>query len=342
MYWIDRTSETENVVVVDRTGILVGSCDEEHCDALQVQFSSGKTAIEVLGTADILTIPYSQIQRVTSRDTDNDVSIDYKAKKEIENKLLFFEDTDQKQQFVAALDKVMPETFVKSEVQQSAFTAALNPLLSLVLSGAATYLFYNKLRWVALGVGGLWALVSLFMLIGRMSSPPTVTRWTIGGRYVRKAWNGLKTAVSYVILAAIIAVAYESLPNGWGPSSLYEQMEYETLSASSVDTLLERGADINYRDEYGDTALSLALDWGYDGIAIALIEAGADLSLKDSYDMTPIEHAISYDADPSVIKALLDNGATLDFRIDGMTPVEYAREYEYAELEALLAAHDGS
>lgn len=307
MYWIDRTSETENVVVVDQAGILVGSCDEEYCDALQAQFSSGKTAIEVLGTADILTIPYSQVQRVTSRDTDSDVSIDYKAKKEIENKLLFFEDTDQKQQFVAALDKVMPDSFVKSEVKQSAFTAALNPLLSLLLSGAATYLFIDKLRWIAIGAGGLWALVSLFMLIGRMSSPPTVTRWTIGGRYVRKAWNGLKTAVSYVILAAIIAVAHDSLPDAYGPHSLYEQMEYETLSASSVETLLERGADVNYRDEYGDTALSLALDWGYEDIAIALIE----------------------------------NGASLDFQIEGMTPAEYAQEYEYEELSAFLVSYGG-
>ena len=341
MFWIDRSSETENVIVLTQAGILVGSCDEESCDSVQQQLGAGKTAIEVLGSGDILTIPYGQIQKVTSRDTDNDVSVEYKAKKDIEQKDLFFEDLDPKQQFVAALDKVMPENFVKSEVKQSALGAALNPMLSLLLSSAAIFLFINKFRWVTIIIGGLWALVSLYMLVSRIKSPPTVTRWTIGGRYIRKAWNGLKTATSYVIVAAVIALAHDTLPDSHGPSSIYEQMQFETLSPASIETLLGRGADIDYRDEYGDTALSVALDWGYYDVAIALVEAGADLTLRDSYDLTPLEYAISYDLDSSVINALLENGASLNFELEGMTPVEYAKEYEYLELEELLATHTG-
>lgn len=337
MFWIDRTSETDNVIVIDDATILVGSCDKESYDSVDQQLTSQKTALEVLGSDDLSSIPYAQIQRIVSRSTDKDVSVSYKAKKEIEQEDLFFSDLEAKQEFVAALDNFLPDHLVKSEFQQSALAAALNPMISLLLSLLSVYLFINKFRWVTIIVGGLWALVSLYMLVSRIKSPPTVTRWAIGGRYVRKVWSGIKTAVSYVILAAVIAVGYDSLPDSYGPKSLYEQMEFETLSPASVQTLLDRGADIDYQDEYGDTALSLALDWGEYDIAETLIDAGADLSLESSYEMTPIEYAVSYDVDLNIIEALLRNGASLDFEIDGMTPIEYAKEYEYSELQALLS-----
>ncbi|MGI9271442.1 MAG: ankyrin repeat domain-containing protein [Woeseiaceae bacterium] len=341
MFWIDRTSETDNVIVIDDSTILIGSCDEESYDSVDQQFKANKTPMEVLGSDDLSSIPYAQIQRIVSRSTDNDVGVSYKAKKEIEQKDLYFGDVEAKQEFVTALDRMLPDHLVKAEFKQSAIAAAFNPMISLALSLFAVYLFMNKFRWVAIIVGGLWALVSLYMLVSRIKSPPVVTRWTIGGRYVRKVWGGIKTAVSYVILAAAIAVGYDALPDAYGPKSLYEQMEYETLSPTSVQTLLDRGADINYQDEYGDTALSLALDWGEYDIAEALIEAGADLSLKSSYEMTPIEYAVSYDVDMNVIEAMLRNGASLDFEVDGMTPMEYAKEYENVELVTLLAERGG-
>jgi ankyrin repeat protein len=117
-------------------------------------------------------------------------------------------------------------------------------------------------------------------------------------------------------------------------------MESGNLDSASVQTYLDRGADINYRDEYRDTVLSLALNWSADDVAIALVDAGADLSIRDGDDLTPIEHAVTYGADISVIRAMLRNGASLDFEIDGMSLLEYAREYGYEELESFLMQGD--
>ncbi|MEL7186291.1 MAG: ankyrin repeat domain-containing protein [Pseudomonadota bacterium] len=338
MFWIDRSSESSNVVVVTDTAIVIGSCDEEHCDQVEQQLSANRSPLEVLGTDDILSIPYSQIQRITSRSTDTDVDIHYRAKKDVEEKSVFFEDVESKQRFVDALDSVLPGELQKSEVKQSAFGASLSPLLSLILSGFATYLFIDKFRWPAIIVGGLWAVGSAFTLVRRAASPPTVTRWTIGGRYVRKAWNGLKTAVSYVILAAIIAVGHDAVPDAYGEKSLYQQMVNLELDADEVETFLDRGADINLQDADGDTALSLALYWDEDDVAVALIEAGADLTKRDSSGMTPIEYAVSYGSNVTVTSALLENGASLDFEIDGMSPLEFANYNEYDELKDLLLA----
>lgn len=338
-HWIDRNSETDNVIIVSDTTIFVGSCDEDVYDKVDQQLSAGTSPVEVLGSGDLTTIPYSQIQNVTSRSTDNDVSINYKAKKEIEEETLFFDSLDDKQEFVSALDELMPEHLVRSEIQQSALGASLSPFISLALSLASIYFFINKFRWLTIIVGGIWALVSLYMLVSRAGSPPTITRWTIGGRYARKLWAGIKTVVSYAILAVVIVVIHEQLPDAWGPKSLYQQLQFESLSPASVETMLGRGADIDYASEEGETVLWLALDWGEDDIAIALINAGADLTITSDDDRTPIEHAIYYDLNLRVVEAMLDKGESLEFEIEGMTPLEYARENEYLELASFLSQY---
>ena len=335
-HWIDRESETDNVIILSDTGILIGSCDEDVYDSVDQQLSAQKNPNEVLGAEDLTALPYAQIQSVSSLSTDKDVNVRYKAKKDIEDKTLFFDSLDAKQSFVAALGDALPDHLEKTETQQSIVSASLSPLLSLLLSCGSIYLFIDKLRWPTIIVGGIWALGSLYMLVSRAKSPPHITRWNIKGRYVRKAWTGIKTAFAYVVLAAIIAVVHEALPDAYGSSTIYEQMQFETLSADSVGTLLERGADINYVGEDGDTTLSIALDWGENDIAVALIEAGADLSIRNSVDQTPIEQVISYDLDVSLLDAMLRNGASLDFTIEDMSPLEYATYYEYADLVSFL------
>jgi hypothetical protein len=339
-FWIDRTSESDNVVVATDAAILVGSCDETAYDSVEQQLSSQQSPIEVLGTDDLKTIPYQQIQRVTSRSTDKDVEVAYKARKEIEQEHLYFEEFEAKEQFVSWLDQALPGNLVKEEFEQSAIGASLSPMSSLLLSLVAGYLFINKFRWLTVAVAGLWALSSLFVLVTRASSPPTVTRWTIDGRFGRKMWSGMKAFASYAFVALVVVVGSDVVADSWGSRSLYEQMESENLDSASVQTYLDRGADINYRDEEGVTVLSFALNWNEDDIAIALVDAGADLSVRDGDDLTPIEHAVTYGANINVIRAMHRNGASLDFEIDGMSLLEYAREYEYEELEAFLMQAD--
>lgn len=50
-------------------------------------------------------------------------------------------------------------------------------------------------------------------------------------------------------------------------------------NANAVDLLLERGADPNLLDEYGDSAITAAVRRGHDDIARRLFEAGADPTL---------------------------------------------------------------
>ncbi len=339
MHWIDHQSESDNVIGITDSAIFIGSCDSEACSKVDQDLSNQSSPVEVLGTEDLMTIPFIHIQKFVSRSTDNDVDVSYKAKNDVEEKTLYFAEVDDKQSFVAAIDQYMPERLIKSESKQSAAVAAISPLVSLMLSLLIIYFFIDKLRVPALVVGGLWATASIYMLLTRIKHPPTITRYAMSGRYFRKFWNGAKAAVAYTVVVVIMLAIYQAFPNSYGPSAIYEHVQDEKFLASDLQKFLDRGADIDHQGEDGSTALSIAMDWSQDDLAIALIESGADLSNEvDGYG-TPIEYAIYGESSVEVIESMLKHGASLDFKLEGMTPLDYSREYQNRQLEELIVSY---
>lgn len=55
-----------------------------------------------------------------------------------------------------------------------------------------------------------------------------------------------------------------------------------------LELLLDRGANVNSRDEYGNTPLMKASQWGHLGLVKLLLERGADLALKNKYGKTAL------------------------------------------------------
>ena len=91
----------------------------------------------------------------------------------------------------------------------------------------------------------------------------------------------------------------------------------------SIRAMLECGADINARDNDGQTALMNAND--EDCIKV-LIEAGADVNAKDNDGWTPLMHL--YHEGPEIIEMLIKAGADVNARDnDGETVLGYLGEY---------------
>ncbi len=340
-YWIDKESESNNVIVANESSIFIGSCDKESYKNVEQQLSDEKNPIEILGTDDLTVVPYSQIQNIVSRSTDKDIDINYKAKKDIEEKTLYFYGLEEKHNFVSYIEPFMPEHLEKNESEQSAVIAAISPLISLILSLSAAYLFFDKFRWPAIIVGGIWAIVSIYILVSRIKEPPTITRWSISGRYFRKLWSGIKILFSYVFLALIIIGVYGKFPDSYGKKSIYQQINDESLDVSEIKELIDRGADINYQGKDGENPLSIALNWGNDDLIIALIESGADLS-ANGRETSPLEYAIYNDSSINVIESMLKKGASLDFDIEGLTPLEYSKQNENMELLNVINKYKNS
>jgi len=78
-----------------------------------------------------------------------------------------------------------------------------------------------------------------------------------------------------------------------------------------VKLLIDEGADVNAKDENGMTPLLLAVSEGHVDLAECLIENGADVNMGDESGFGPLVYALWND-DPSVVKMLLNNGADVN------------------------------
>ncbi|XP_066925009.1 uncharacterized protein [Clytia hemisphaerica] len=101
--------------------------------------------------------------------------------------------------------------------------------------------------------------------------------------------------------------------------------EEELIDLNFVESLLDNGADINFPDKHGQTALhEIARGWHPD-VARFAIEHGADLNKCDSFGRTPLHLAAAVDYD-DMVQFLVDNGADLGAKTYGeeQTAMHYA------------------
>jgi hypothetical protein len=96
--------------------------------------------------------------------------------------------------------------------------------------------------------------------------------------------------------------------------------EYEAL----VRLLLNRGADVNAKDNDGRTALRRAADEGHEAMARLLLDRGADVDVKDNDGETVLRRA-AVRGHEAVMQLLLDRGAAVNAKNnDGETTLQEA------------------
>ena len=118
----------------------------------------------------------------------------------------------------------------------------------------------------------------------------------------------------------------------------------ESDAPRTVSLLLERGADVNVKDEYSGSSL-LHLAAGHDGHEVVplLIAHGVDVDVRDFHGWTPLHDAAESDAREAAL-ALIEQGADLDARDgDDKTPLHRAAAaWEGAPRTAALLADHGA
>ncbi len=78
-----------------------------------------------------------------------------------------------------------------------------------------------------------------------------------------------------------------------------------------VRELLDRGADVNARDQYDETALFYASTKGHVAVVRLLLKHGADLTIKAPLGFTPIIMACS-EGHEHIVELLLDHGVDVN------------------------------
>ncbi|TDA41701.1 MAG: hypothetical protein DSO07_03190 [Thermoproteota archaeon] len=93
-----------------------------------------------------------------------------------------------------------------------------------------------------------------------------------------------------------------------------------------VKLLLERGADVNARNESGDTPLTAAAANGHLDVVRFLVNRGADIDARNDSDCTPL-HIAAIRGHLNVVKFLVEKGADVNARDEkGETPLDLAKD----------------
>ncbi|MHC4630332.1 MAG: ankyrin repeat domain-containing protein, partial [Planctomycetota bacterium] len=106
-----------------------------------------------------------------------------------------------------------------------------------------------------------------------------------------------------------------------------------------IKSLIANRADVNTKDQDGETPLHYAAEHGDKHVAELLIANGADVNAKNNNDETPLHCATRWGY-KDVIKLLIANGADIDLKTKaGSTALQIATEMDYQGLSSLLRKH---
>ena len=104
----------------------------------------------------------------------------------------------------------------------------------------------------------------------------------------------------------------------------------------TVRALLEKGADVNAKNKYDDTALIHAAYAGDTDTVAVLLEKGADVNAKDDMGRTALIEA-ARQGRTETVRALLEVGADVTTRDkEGETALSKAEKHNYSDVVALL------
>jgi len=118
----------------------------------------------------------------------------------------------------------------------------------------------------------------------------------------------------------------------------------EDRSTDMIELYLKKGKNVNVNavDNNGNTALMHEINTDYSDIKIEyvrlLIDSGADVNHKNNFGMTPLEYAVRTDRKNSLetIKILLENGADISKCKYNLLQLLHNEAENYEEIRALL------
>ena len=124
-------------------------------------------------------------------------------------------------------------------------------------------------------------------------------------------------------------------PNKKG-EMLVEEIQKPEPNLDLVSDLIALGANLDWQDEYGWTALHWCGWYNHLGIARMLIDAGADLNIQNNAGRTALYDCALYNR-PEIARMLLDAGADVDVQgMFGSTALHVCARFNHLEIARMF------
>jgi CubicO group peptidase (beta-lactamase class C family) len=117
----------------------------------------------------------------------------------------------------------------------------------------------------------------------------------------------MKKAMTALLLAALMTLPTASAQDKGGPAINIHLAALQG-NVQAIQQHIEAGSDLNQKDAYGSTPLTIAATFGRTAVARALIDAGAGTEVRDGYGSTPL-HTAAFLCRTEIVRALLNKGA---------------------------------
>ena len=120
-------------------------------------------------------------------------------------------------------------------------------------------------------------------------------------------------------------------PNKKG-EMLMKEIKKDKPNLNLVSDLIVLGANLDWQDNYGWTALHICADWNRLEITRMLLDAGADVNIQNNNGWTAL-HWCAYKNHPEIARMLIDAGADKTIpNNDGELPYELTTSQELKKL----------
>ncbi|MCL1876306.1 MAG: ankyrin repeat domain-containing protein [Synergistaceae bacterium] len=144
-------------------------------------------------------------------------------------------------------------------------------------------------------------------------------------------WFGYSAILMFI---AVILIVKDLTPNTMATLPIKvaadaESAEFVNLcgvgTLQQIEAAIKEGADVNVKNNNGDTPLIMVAEKGNPEAIDMLIQAGADVNAINSDGWTPLMTAALYNKDPEVLNTLVKRGADVNAKTDeGVTPLMMA------------------
>ncbi len=125
-------------------------------------------------------------------------------------------------------------------------------------------------------------------------------------------------------------------PNKKAEMLIQEIKKEDKANLNLVNDLIVLGANLDWQDDYGRTALHWCAYKNHPGIAGNLIDAGADLNIQDTDGWTALHWCASRNH-PGIAGNLIDAGADLNIQSNnGRTALNYCAQYDHLDIARML------
>ena len=362
--WVNNELKRNNAIKLTGDSVSLHSLDAK---ALSTDAANPVTESQLMshGTQET-EIALTVVTQIRSLSTDNDVDVTHGKGKDEDVTSLTFADEADKASFLSFLPQVSNGAITPVSQSLSPLSAASMSIASLVVALIAIAVYINKIPYVAIGVGGVWAMLALCVAYKRYNNPPVKTVWDASRTTIESGVRIFGLARAWGLVLALVFGGATVLPDQNGAHIIHDHVASEMLSENRIDALVQKGGDLNYIGSDGQSALHLLVDQAHwraieigeslmigmlqkattgkemnisakdlrnepEELAIALIERGADVNIENENGVSVLHYALVEYADSAVslrlFESLLEHGASADFDVFGGQSVQsYIRD----------------